>query len=114
MYNFLDLKSEVIENNNSIKTEEILSIYSAFILNSNESIDIKELDDDFYYVGLDYFILRGKMYFFKGIIVIASKDNLIKYLLNVIIKNDSRSIFIIPKNNKDMLLLLDDEGSLIL
>ncbi|WP_315078538.1 hypothetical protein [Acinetobacter guillouiae] len=117
MYDLSDLKSEIIENNNSIKTEEILSVYSKFMINSHESIDITELDDilddEFYYVGVDYFVSKGKLYFFKGVIVIASKENLIEYLVNVIAGNDSRSIFIIPKNNRDMLLLLDDEGSLV-
>lgn len=120
MYNLLDLKfeSRLTEENDEITKDEILSIYDKYFICNQKYVEVSDLEyifnDTFYYVGVNYFVSKGKKYFYKGVIVLASKNNLIEYLVNVITKNDSRSIFIIPKNNRDMLLLLDDEGSLVL
>ena len=120
MYNLLDLKSEDKRTKeiDEAKKEEILSIYDDFFLFNSRYIAVLELKnilkDSLYYVGSNFFIKKGKVCIYKGGIVVSSKENLIDYLLKVIRENDSRSIFIIPKNDKNMLLLLDNEGSLIL
>lgn len=119
MYNLLDLKSEekLTKEIDETKKEEILSIYDDFFIFNSRYIDVLELKDilkdSLYYVGSNFFIKKGKVCIYKGVMVVSSKENLIDYLLKIIRENDSRSIFVIPKNDKNMLLLLDDEGGLI-
>lgn len=119
MYNLLDLKSDstLTKEIDDIEKEEILSIYDDYFL--HKSINVKVFDlknilkDDSYYVGVDYFVNKGKKNIYKGRIVVAYKDDLIEYLINTIEKNDVRNIFVIPRNDKNMILFLNEEGGMI-
>ena len=118
MYNLADLDFEPTENISEIQTEEILVLRDQLWMNGSHSIQAADLDeiltDEFYYVGTEHFVVKGKSSFYKGIIVVAAKEKLIEYLIRIIRLDDARSIFILPKNQQNMLLRLDDEGSLML
>ncbi len=119
MYDLSDLESEPIKEHYALDEEEILNFYDKLKCGStSQEVQLNELEnifkEEFYYVGVDYFIVKGKSIIFKGKIVISTKENLIKYIFKVLQNNDFRSIFILPKERKNMLLLIDDEGSLIL
>ncbi|WP_111859153.1 hypothetical protein [Acinetobacter sp. CFCC 10889] len=118
MYNLADLDFEPTENISEIQTEEILVLRDQLWMNGSHSIQAADLDeiltDEFYYVGTEHFVVKGKSSFYKGLIVVAAKDKLIEYLIRIIRLDDARSVFILPKNQQNMLLRLDDEGSLML
>ena len=118
MYNLADLDFEPTENISETQKEYILALVSQLWINGSDYIQVTDLDemltDEFYYVGTEYFVVKGKSSFYKGIIVVAAKEKLIEYLIRMIRLDDARSVFISPKNQQNMLLRLDDEGSLML
>lgn len=118
MYNLLDLESESSESISEIQKEKILALYSLMQGYASQYIQLADLNeilkDTFYYVGVEYFVIKGKSSFYKGVIVVASKENLVAYLVRIIQLNDCRSVFIIPKNHQNLLISLDDEGCLML
>ncbi len=118
MYNLADLDFEPTENISETQKEYILALVSQLWINGSDYIQVTDLDemltDEFYYVGTEYFVVKGKSSFYKGIIVVAAKEKLIEYLIRMIRLDDARSVVIIPKNQQNMLLRLDDEGSLML
>ena len=118
MYNLVDLDFEPTENICEAQKEYMLALFSQLWINGSDYIQVTDLDemltDEFYYVGTEYFVVKGKSSFYKGIIVVAAKEKLIEYLIRMIRLDDARSVFIIPKNQQNMLLRLDDEGSLML
>ncbi len=118
MYNLSDLDFELTENISETQKEEVLVLRDQLWINGSHSIQAADLDevltDEFYYVGTERFVVKGKSSFYKGIIVVAAKEKLIEYLIRIIRLDDARSVFIIPKNQQNMLLRLDDEGSLML
>lgn len=118
MYNLSDLDFELTENISETQKEDILALVSQLWINGSHYIQVTDLGeiliDKFYYVGTERFVVKGKSSFYKGIIVVAAKEKLIEYLIRIIRLDDARSVFIIPKNQQNMLLRLDDEGSLML
>ena len=118
MYNLADLDFEPTIIISETQKEDILALVSQLWINGSHYIQETALDkiltDEFYYVGTEYFVVKGKSSFYKGIIVVTAKEKLIEYLIRMIRLDDARSVFIIPKNQQNMLLRLDDEGSLML
>lgn len=118
MYTLADLEYEPTESISEMQTEDILALRDQLWGRASQYIQVTDLEeilkDELYYVGTEYFVIKGKSSFYKGCIVVAKKQKLIEYLNRVIQLNDVRSIFIIAKNQQNMLLCLDDEGSLLL
>lgn len=118
MYRLADLEFEPTEYISAQQQDDILTRYSQLWLAKSQYIQVADLThflkDEWYYVGTDYFVIKGKASFYKGVIVVARKEKLIAYLIRIIQLNDVRSVFIIPQQHQNMLVRLDDEGSLIL
>ena len=82
MYNLADLDFEPTENISETQKEYILALVSQLWINGSDYIQVTDLDemltDEFYYVGTEYFVVKGKSSFYKGIIVVAAKEKLIE------------------------------------
>ena len=117
MYQLHDLDFEKAEQISVRQKEEILTLHDQLWI-SSQYVQATDLDqifmDEYYYVCTDYCVVKGKTSVYKGIIVVAKKAKLIEYLARIIQLNEVRSLFIIAKNQHNMLLRLDDEGCLML
>lgn len=113
MYSFLNLKhKEISEEVNP----EIIFLKSEELLNPNNFIsfpdsiicfETKLSDNVNYYVMHDFVIFKGKTKIFKGKIVLSTKQDLIDYIRT----NDIRPIRIMPEQNQDFVIRIDDEKS---
>lgn len=118
MYQLHDLDFEKAEQISVQQKEEILILHDQLWISDSQYVQATDLDqilmDEYYYVCTDYCVVKGKTSVYKGIIVVAKKAKLIEYLARIIQLNEVRSLFIIAKNQHNMLLRLDDEGGLML